>query len=803
MDSVLLDVRYAVRALLNRPAFSALAVLTLAVGIGVNAVAFSAINALVFKSRSFDGAEDLVWITAHRPGNPYGHVSLREYREYAGARTFEAITAERRLSFSMRNGRYAEKAWALLVSTNYLPALRVRPVYGRLFGADDLAGTDVPAIVSYRFWNERLGGGTSTAGRTVTLNGRIVSIVGVLPDDFQGPGGLFEPDLWLPLDRIEAVNVPAPQRTEDTGALALAGRRRPGVTHAEAEAELRTIAGSLASAYPASQDTRLTVTPMTEGHPEVTSIAKFAWLALAAVGVVLLIACFNVAGLLLARASERQREIGVRAALGASRSRILRQLLCEGALLALVSGAASLVLAAWSADLLAAFSLPSPIPQRLHINLDRRLVLFTLAIVAIAAVLPALVPAFQAARVDLLTALRRDAGSGGRRARARGAFVIAQVAGSTLFLAAALLFVRSFWNSASLDTGFDTTRTVVLEINPANYGYDPPRTRALVDTLLERVSTVPGVASAAVADRVPFYVGFPRRIELSVSDTACESTDCRQAYIYAVSTTYFQSLGVPLRQGRSFTDAEQGSGTAIVLGEALANRLWPGSSAVGRWIRDRATGRQFQIVGVAADYKHHGLGENARSYVYRPLGDADFADSVSVVLRAERDPRPLAGALRELVHSLDPNLPASGVLMSERMALPLWPSRTLAGFFTICGTLAVLLATVGLFGVTSYAVSQRTREFGVRVAVGATPRNVLALVVGEGVVLTLAGAVIGIAAALGATRLIASALVGIAPHDPLTYAATAALQTLAAIAACAWPAYRATRADPLVALRQE
>ena len=483
MDSFRQDLKYAIRALLHRPWFSALAVLTLAVGIGVNAVAYSAINALLRKPMRFPGAEQLGWIQTTGGTSPYNQTSLPDYRDLAREnRTFEGIIAEARLPLSLAADGPAEQVWSLVVSANYMETMRARPIIGRTLTVSDGGSSDLAVVVSERFWKDRLNGGESIAGRALSLNGNLFSIVGVLPEGFQGPGGLYEPDLWLPLEKLPLLKLSPTLTDRQTPWLTVAGRLKDGVTEAQAQADLRGIMEQLAQAHPSTNTGRsVSFLPVMNGVPELRRIAQLAWVGLAVVGIVLLIACFNVAGLLLARAAERQREIGVRTALGATRGRILRQLVVEGVLLAVVSGAAALLLAAWSADLLSAFSLPSPIPQRLHFVLDARIIGFTLALVALAGVLPALIPALQASRSDVRQVMGSQPVIGVRRSRIRNLFVLAQVAGSTLFLAAALLFVRSFWNAASFTPGFDVDHTLVLELNSASFGYDAERAQGLFE----------------------------------------------------------------------------------------------------------------------------------------------------------------------------------------------------------------------------------------------------------------------------------------------------------------------------------
>jgi predicted permease len=577
------------------------------------------------------------------------------------------------------------------------------------------------------------------------------------------------------------------------------------VTPAQATADLQRVAGAVFAADPAvgGRVRTLRFWPMPEGHPEIRGIAPTAFKALGIVGLVLLLACFNVAGLLLGRAVDRQRETSVRAALGASRARIVRQFALEGLLLAGVSGVAAIAAAAWSADLLAVFSLPSPIPQRLHLAVEPRVIAFTVALVAIAGVLPSLLPAIHATRADLLRSMRLETVCGRRRARARNTFVVLQVAGSTLLLAASLLVVRSFWQSSTTDPGFEISRVLVLELKPADFGYDAPRTQAFFDDLLARVRASPAVERAAIADRIPFYVGFRRTARVSTADVDCATAECRPTTLYAVGHDHFRTLGIPLVAGRELTGQELRSGDGVIVSRTWAGGLWPGRDAVGQWVRLEPGDRERRVVGVAADVTHHALNERPGDYLYRPIETRDFADSITLVVRTRHDPAGFAATLLDQIRALDGTLPPGSVrTMAQRMELPLWPVRTTAWFFTVCGALALVLATVGLFGTTYLAVGQRTREFGIRAALGSTRARVMRLVLREGLVLAAPGIVLGIAGGALAARTAGSVLVSIDAGDPSTYALTAIVQVVAALAACAWPAYRATRADPILALRE-
>jgi predicted permease len=382
---------------------------------------------------------------------------------------------------------------------------------------------------------------------------------------------------------------------------------------------------------------------------------------------------------------------------------------------------------------------------------------------------------------------------------------VAQVAGSTLVLAAALLFVRSFWNSAAFEPGFDTGHSLVLELNPTQFGYDQTRSQRFFDALIDRLRQVPGIEQAALADRAPFSVGFPKTVDISVNGQDCSRTACRSAIEFGVSSSHFAALGLPLLSGRELTEQESVSGAAVaVIGKAMASELWPGTDATGQWIRAGSSGRLVQVIGVAADVKDMYSSRAARWYLYRPLRATEFRDRIAVIVRTVGDPDALTAVVQEQVRALDPALPARSVSTTrERMKLQLWPARTAAGFLSVCGTLALVLATVGLFGVTYYTVSQRTREFGIRVALGARPRHVMTLVMKEGLTLSSAGVVLGLAGALMAVRVISNMLIGVGAADPLTYLAAGIVEIAVALAACTLPAVRAMRADAMVALKDE
>ena len=553
-----------------------------------------------------------------------------------------------------------------------------------------------------------------------------------------------------------------------------------------------------------AEEARVSYARIADGNPSIRPLARFATIGLVAVGAVLLVACFNVAGLLLARSVERQRELGIRSALGASRARLVSQLLAENTVLSALGACVAILFARWSAALLSAFSLPAPIPERLQFPTDWRLLGYTAALAAVTAVIPALAPAWHVLRGDLTSWLKAGAGAAGgrRQTQVRRAFIVVQTAGSTLFLAVALLFARSFVNALTHEPGFETERTAVLQIDPAHYGFTPERSRLLLAALRERVARLPGVQEVGVADRLPFFIGVSRTRAISLDGRDCRVSRCPEADTYAVDEGFFRAMNIPIRSGRAFTRDD--GADAVVVNATAASQFWPGRNPLGEIFREGPDARARQVVGVVPDVTQRSFGETARPHFYQTLKDATYDGSMSIVVRAAANPRDLILPMRDAVHAVEPGLPVqSAQTMRERMALPLWLPRTVAGFFGVCGAVAVLLATVGLFGVTYFVVMQRTREFGVRLALGATGPGLRRLVVGEALQLVTPGIAIGVLAAVAAGLAARSLLFGVTPASPATYVAAAAAQWLVAVAASWIPAVRAARVDPLAVLRSE
>jgi putative ABC transport system permease protein len=806
MDWLRYDLRAALRLFTRRPGYSLLAVLTLAIGLGMNTVAFSAVNALLFRSKRIAHGQELGWLSVGTRTQPLTDGSLPMFeRVRRESTTLQSVVAEGRMALAYETGGQTDQIWALFVSPDYFSTVPVPLAFGRTWRPDETAPDTLVVLVSERFWQSRLGASRDLSTLTLRVNRQPARVAGVVRDDFEDPGGVYQPDVFVSLSARGLLGVPKAFGESSTRWLTLIAKPQPGATPDAIRSDVLAIGRDQAANERASaDDVRVSYARFADGNPALLGFGRIATIGLTAVGAVLLIACFNVAGLLLARSVERQRELGIRSALGASRARLVSQLLAENAVLSAVAGIVAILFAHWSAILLSAFSLPAPIPERLQFPTDWRLFGYTAALCALAAVIPALAPAWHVLRSDLTSWLKAGGGAvGGRRqTQVRRAFVIVQTAGSTLFLTASLLFAQSFINALTHEPGFETDHTVVLEIDPAHYGYSPERARLLLAQLRERVQGLPGVQDVGVADRLPFFVGIGRNRVVSLDGRDCRVSRCPEAGTYAVDDGFFRAMRIPIRAGRAF--AREDGPDAVVVSETAASQFWPGQNPVGQSFRDGPDARMRQVVGVVPDVTQRSFNEVARPHFYQTIRNASVDGMLAVVVRTGADPRDLIMPIRDAVHGLDPALPVQSVqTMRERMALPLWLPRTMAGFFGICGVVAVLLATVGLFGVTYFVVMQRTREFGVRLALGATGAGLRRLVVGEALGLVTPGILIGVLAAVAAGLAARSLLFGVSAASPVTYIIAAGAQSLVAVAASWIPAIRAAGVDPLTALRSE
>jgi predicted permease len=805
---MLAQVRYACRTLLKAPAFTAAAVLTLALAIGAHTALFTLVNAILL--RPLPGIADQgrlvnVHVHATAPGGvrfgSFSHPNYRDLRDQQRALSGLAAFNGRGVSLGGPSG--PELVGAQLVSGNYFSVLGVQPMRGRLIAdADDRApGSSPVAVISHALWQRRFGGDPQAVGRPLTLNGFPFTVVGVAPVGFHGHFVGFPFEVWVPLSMAAQAAPGEDLMARQSGWLELVGRLAPGVTAAQAQASLAAVAAQLERDYPTTnKGLGVDLRPMTgiddSLRPGVLSFLA----ALQAVGLaVLLIACVNVAGLLLARAATRRREVAVRLAVGASRADLVRQLLTETLVLFALGGLGGLAVAAWTADLLHAFQPSFPVPLRFDLRLDLRVVAFGLGSTLLTALPFGLAPALQASRVDLVPALKNQAAGGPGRSRLRGLFVAGQVALSVALLAGAGLLVRTLHRARSLDPGFDADGVQTARLDLSLLARDEAYGRAFYRRLVEAVQAAPAVEAVSLTRSVPLRgtgtLVTPVQVEGRAGDPVAVGFN-------VVAPRYFETLRLPLVAGRDFraTDGPEAPGVAIV-NQALARRFWPDQDAVGRRLqRGKAA---LEVVGVARDSAYGRPGEAPEPHLYLPHAQS-FSPRMTLLARARGDLAPLAARIRAEVAGLEKDLPVlESTPLTEAVAFALFPQRMLATIAAALGGLGLLLAGTGLYGVVAYSVSRRAREMGVRVALGARARDLSVMVVREGFTLALYGLLPGLLLAVAAGRVLRSMLHGLSPADPLALGAVAALLAAVAGVASYLPARRASAVDPMVALRYE
>jgi predicted permease len=811
------DLRFALRRLSKSPGFTLVAVASLALGVGANAAIFSLVNAVLLRPLPVRDPGRLVSVSLTGKDDSMQAFSYPTYKDFRDRnQTLDGLFAERMAPLSLSRGAGNERVWGYLVSGNYFEVLGVGAERGRTFTqADDGAPLSAPlAVVSHSCWQRRFGGDPDLVGRDVQLNGHPFRVVGVMPEGFAGTEIIYTPEVWVPMSMqewVEPGNAWLERRT--TQNLFAVGRLKEGVTSEQAEASLNLLAGQLGREYPDTDEGRKVVLippgfilPQLRG-----AVVGFAAVLMGAVSLVLLIACANLANLLLARASGRRKEIALCVALGASRWRLVRQLLVESLLLALAGGGAGLLLAAWLMELVAAYRPPIDIPVWIETGVDWRVLLFALGASLLTTVIFGLVPALQATRTDLVPALRGVASSRARgRSRLRGALVVAQVTLSLVLLVAAGLTVRALRQLQTASPGFEVEYGLVASFDLGLQGYDEARGRDFQRRLLERVRALPGVRAASLTDLFPLSLNYSNNDIHIEGRPGARGANAAQAMVASVEPDYFAAMGIPLVTGRPFggRDAPEAP-RVVVVNETFARRFFPGvdpaREAVGKRVSFRGDeGPWDEIVGVAKDGKYWTIGEAPQPFVYSPLAQS-YASTVTLVVRAPGgDARALAPALNAEVRALDAGLPLFDVkTMEEHLGVSLFPARVAAALLGGFGLLALVLAATGVYGVVSYAAAQQTREIGIRVALGARRRDVLRLVAGRGMLLVALGVALGLAGALALTRFMEGVLYGVSASDPLTFALVAALLLAVALVACLVPARRATKVDPMIALRYE
>ena len=808
------DMRYGYRLLRRSPLFTLTAALSLAIGIGATTSIFSVASAMLL--RPLPGIAEpsrLVDIGRTQDGRDFDNSSYPNYLDVRKRVTMlsdvYAIKLESQpMGLGGQDG--AERIYGCIVSANYFSVLGTRPYAGRLLmDADDegAPGSHAVIVISYELWQRRFGGRGDLIGETVPLNGSPFTIVGVTPPGFQGTS-LLRSDAWVPISamplaspRLEAGLLSSRQGVW----LLMGGRLKPGVTVAQARAELQSIGAALEREFPQinrGKGLTATASAVVPGHIDV--FAGFLALLMAIVGLVLLIACVNLSGMMLARAASRRREIAVRLAIGASRWRLVRQLLTETALLFLVGCGGGILLAGWFRSLLVALLPSLPVPIGIDMPMDARVLAFAIVLSLVAAVLCGLAPALQASRTDLVPALRIDANGGGGRLRLRSAFLVGQVAMSLLLVLTAGLFMRVLGHAASIQPGFDQRQVDVVMLDLSLARYTEATGPAFVRDLVNRAASQPGVRSAAFVSDLPLDGGRQGFGSVRTPGLRRGDSDRINADWNIVSPGYFKTLEMPLVRGRDFSDADvAGAPRVAIINVAMARAIWGTADVVGRTIEANDSGKwePLTIVGVAADAQVMWLTEPAAPYLYVPVAQRYTGRASLIVKSAGGSTIP---QMRALIRQLNPNLPVSQALpLQEVTALSLIPQRITAAVAGSLGIVSLLLAAIGIYGVTSYSVARRVREIGIRVALGADGHSVLRLVLRQGLVLTLAGVAIGLVVGALASQVVRALLLGVAAIDPITFLGGAALFIAVALAASYFPAHRATKVDPMVALRAE
>jgi predicted permease len=820
LDSWTQDVRHAARLLRRNPVFALTAALSLAIGIGANTTIFTIANALLFKTPA-DVVEPgrLVDVGRSQDGVGFDNGSYPNYLDIRARNTvFTGIYAYKIGAEPMSLGGTggAERIFGDLVSTNYFSILGTRPHIGRLFAPDDgeQPGATPFAVLSHHFWQRRFNGDPAVVGRTLQLNGRPFTVIGVAPEGFHGTT-LLTTDVWVPITMVGEISArrsAAILTSRESVWLVMGARLKPGVSTRQAQAELANIGRALEQEFPdANRGKGLRVVASSPVPGDVAPIGAFMALLMGIVGLVLAIACANVAGVLLARSTSRRREIAVRLAIGAGRGRLIRQMLVESTLLFLIGGAAGLALARLMTTALLSMLPSVPIPVDLTLALDGRAIAFTLALSLGAAILSGLAPAFHASRAEVVGGLKSDGQGGPERLRLRNAFVVSQVAFSLVLVVGAGLFVRALQRAADIDPGFDPHGVELARLDLSLAGYTTDSGRAFARELVGRVRALPGVQSATLAAQVPLGGSGLRLGGLTVPGV--EPPRGRKSFDADWNVTspgYFATMRTALAAGRDFTDADrEGAAPVVIVNQTAARRWWPNQDALGKTlIQEDGTREQpdrvrtLTVVGVARDGKYRDLGEEPRLFVYVPI-QQQYIPRLAIVARSTQGQR-LAGELRALLASMNPNLPiVQALTLDEYAQVGLLPQRLAASVAGSLGIVGLLLAAIGIYGVTAYMVSSRTREIGIRMALGAQRGVVLRMVLRQGMTLTLAGAAIGLVLAAAASRLLGSLLFGVGARDPITFVGSALLFCATGLAACYAPARRATEIDAMDALRYE
>jgi putative ABC transport system permease protein len=822
MHTLWQDIRFGARMLLKSPTITAIVILALALGIGANTAIFSVINAVVLRPLPYDHPEELLFLNERSPVLDEMSISYPNFTDWRNQNhVFEKIGVYNRNSYNLTGYGEAERILTGQVSADLFSALRANAMIGRVFTNDeDKPGGPPVVVLSYALWQRRFGGQNSILNQNLTLNGRSYSVIGVMPADYAFPSRV---EMWVPVGQLSGD--PNWQQRGNHPGLYGVGRMKPGVTQAQAQADMNNIAANLNKQFPDSNsNTGIRIRTMMEVLVG-DAVKNTLWILFGAVAFVLLIACANIANLLLARATARRKEMAIRAAMGAGRWRIARQLLTESLLLAIIGGGIGLVIAKLMIKWILYVS-PTAIPRSREITLNWRVLAFTLGVSVLTGVLFGLVPALQAGQVDVHETLKEAGRGTSAKHWLRSSLVIVEVATTMVLLIGAGLMIRSFYRLQNVDPGFSyeqlTSFTVAL---PQRKYVTEDQRSAFFNTLLQNLRALPGVQSVAAASGLP--LGNNGWQTSFVIDGRPQPPKGQSPLMEACTVTpdYFRTMNIPLRRGRYFTDYDNRSFLAgrdlsklndgermisgtnvIIVDDLFAKQNWPGEEAVGKRIRfgTDAGAPMLEVVGVVGRVRMESLSDDSnRVQGYFPFSQMPF-NGMTVIIKGNSDPNQLIAAARAQVRSIDPDQPIYNIrTMEEIRGESVAPQRLNLLLLSIFAGIAFVLAVVGIYGVMSYAVTQRTHEIGIRMAIGAQPRDVFRMILGQGMLLTIVGMAAGLVLAFVLTRLMATMLFGVKPTDPVTFAGVAVLLAAVALIACYIPGRRATKVDPVHSLRYE
>jgi putative ABC transport system permease protein len=821
MENFWKDLRYAFRMLLKSPGFTLVAMLALGLGIGANTAIFSVFNGMLWRPLPVKNPQQLVVVAAKSDTLDFPlNLSYPDFEDYRKLNTvFSDLIAYAPNPVNFGAEGRPERAWVEMVSGNYFSMLGIEAVRGRTFASNEgwVPGKDPIVVLSYKYWQRRFGGSPAIIGQTVQVNRQPFTVIGVVPESYRGAYYFIEPDFYLPLTTMGLLD---PTQADDLNKreaayLRVMGRIQPGVTPAQAMAAAEPLDRRLAQEFPDShKGMALLVLPELKARPEPGVAATFmstaALIFMVLVGLVLLIACANVANLILSRANGRRKEFATRTALGATRGRMIRQLLTETVLLSTFGGILGLILARWAALGLMSIHIPGDIPVKLFdLRLDWHIFGFTFLAALITGVIAGLVPSLQASRTDLADTLKAGGRSGGGSAghhRFRNALVVAQLAVSLLLLACTGFFLRSLQNSAHVDMGFRVDHTLLLSMDVGLQGYKEEQGQQFFKQLTDRVRFLPGVRDAAIAATIP--MGDQNSLVNIFPDgqPVDDKSKTETAFDDIVQPSYFRTAGTPVIQGREFTEADSASAPRVaIINETFAQRIWPGQDPLGKTFRTEKNGPPIQVVGLTRTGKYLFLYEKPQVFVYFPIAQRYSAGGILIV-HTQNDPQQLLPSVRDQIHLLDAGLPVFDVTTMDQQVQygkALLPARLGAMFVGAFGLLGLVLASVGVYGVVSYSVSQRTQEIGIRTALGAQRSHVLGMILKQGMGMALIGSAVGVVLSFLLFRALSSMLYGVKSTDFITLGAVSVILLAVTFIASYVPALRATRVDPVVALRQQ